>query len=231
MLIPTKTGITAGVVALLSFFPWKVACAAEIDFSCMSYKVWSKSHLSHHYRDFDIVLQNNCPGAVYWSMCIERLDPDTNRVWETLTPAGFVEPEKKARVNLHTKKDDNPAAFRQRYEEFYVNIGYAVDTVATADCFARQCETKKSDIRASVKANEKAWEQAEKALSARIVSECPDSGWETDASEECAVDIRESGSAQMNVFSARDAQLREQMGAIDPDQCTAWSGELVADQP
>ncbi len=231
MLIPTKTGVTAGLVALLSFLAWNVAWAAEVDFSCMSYKVWPKNHLSHRYREFDIVLTNKCPGAAYWSMCIERLDPDTNRVWETLRPAGLVEPEKKARVNLQTKRDDGPATFRKRFEEFYVNIGYAVDSVATADCFARQCEAKKSDLRASVKANERAWEKAEKALSVRIASECPDSGWDTAAREKCAVDLRESASEQLDSFSSRDAQLREQMAAIDPDQCTAWSGDLVDNQP
>jgi hypothetical protein len=229
MLILIKTGITAGLVALLSLSPWNVASAAEIDFSCMNYKVWPKRHLSDRYREYDIVLQNNCPGAVYWSMCIERIDSDTNQVWETLTPSGFVEPEKKARVNLQTKRNDSNTTFRQRYEEFYVNIGYAVDDAATADCHAKRCESKKSDLRASVRANAKAWEEAEKALSAKIANDCPDSGWDTATRQKCSVDLRESSREQLSAFSARDAQLRKEMAAIDPDHCTAWSGDLVSE--
>lgn len=229
MLIPTKITVAAGLVALLSFVPMSAVSAAEIDFSCMSYKVWPKSHLSNQFREYDIVLKNDCPGAVYWSMCIERLDPDTNRVWETLTPAGYVEPEKKSRVNLQTQKDETPATFRQRYEEFYVSIGFAVDSAATAECVARQCESQKSDLRAAVRGNEKAWEKTEKALATRIADECPDSGWDTAGREECLTQLRESSKEQIQAFSLRDTQLREEMAAIDPDRCTVWSGDLVTD--
>lgn len=227
MLIPTKITLAAGLAALLSLASMSAVHAAEIDFSCMSHKVWSKSHLSDQFREYDIVLKNNCPGAVYWSMCIERLDPDTNSVWETLTPAGYVEPEKKSRVNLQTQKDETPATFRQRYEEFYVSIGYAVDSAATAECVARQCESQKIDLRAAIRGNEMAWEKAEKALAARTADECPDSGWDAVAQEECARQLRESSEEQIQSFSLRDTQLREELAAIDPDRCTVWSGDLV----
>lgn len=227
MLIPTKITVAAGLAALLSLAPISAIHAAEVDFSCMSYKVWPKSHLSNQFREFDVVLKNNCPGAVYWSMCIERLNPDTNRVWETLTPAGYVGPEKKSRVNLQTQKDETPATFRQRFEEFYVSIGYAVDSPATAECVARRCESQKSDLRAAIRDNEKAWEKAEKALATRIADECPDSGWESTGREECAKQLRESSEEQIQAFSLRDTQMREEMAAIDPDRCTVWSGSLV----
>jgi len=229
MLILIKTGIAAGMVALLSLLPFNAARAAEIDFSCMSYKVWPKRHLSHRYREFDIVLQSSCPGPAYWSMCIERIDPDTNTVWETLAPSGYIEPEKKARVNIQTEKNDSATGFRQRYEEFYVNIGYAVDTAANAECFARQCESQKRDLRAAIKANEESWGKVERSLAARIADECPDAGWDTAARKECAVALRESNQKQMGGFSARDAELRAEMAAIDPDRCTVWSGELVTE--
>lgn len=227
MLILTKIAVAAGLAALLSLAPMSAMHAAEIDFSCMSYKVWPKSHLSNQFREYDIVLKNNCPGAVNWSMCIERLDPDTYKVWETLTPAGYVEPEKKSRVNLQTQKDETPATFRQRFEEFYVSIGYAVDSAAKAECVARQCESQKSDLRAAIRGNEKAWEKAEKALAGRIADECPGSGWDKAAREECAKQLRESSGEQIQAFSLRDTQLREEMAAIDPDRCTVWSGDLV----
>jgi hypothetical protein len=229
MLILIKTRIAAGLVVLLSFSSVNSANAEEIDFSCMSYKVWPKSHLSHQYREFDIVLQNSCPGPVYWSMCIERIDPDNNKVWETLKPGGYVQAGKKARVNIQAEEDDNTARFMRRFEEFYVNLGYAVDSAATAGCFASQCEAKKTDLRAAIRANENAWEKAEKALSARIANECPNSGWETAQRDQCAVDLRESSKEEIGVFSTKDAELRAQMAAIDPDRCKVWSGELVAD--
>lgn len=229
MLILIKTGVASSLVALLSLVFTPPVHAAEIDFSCMSYKVWPKSHLSNRYRGYDVVLQNNCPGAVYWSMCIERIDPHTNKVWETLTPSGYVEPEKKSRVNLQTKKNKGKTTFRQRFEEFYVNIGYAVDQAATADCFATQCESGKSDLRAAIKTNEKNWEKAENALSARIANECPDSGWETAAREECVTQLRASGAEQMEAYASRDSELREEMAAVDPERCTVWSGDLAPD--
>jgi len=229
MLILKKTSISAGLAVLFLFAPFTSAIAAEIDFSCMSYKVWPKSHLSNRFREYDVVLQNRCPGPVYWSMCIERIDSDSNTVWETLKPSGYVEQEKKARVNLQTKKNDGPKTFRKRYEEFYVNIAYAVDSAATAECFASQCESKKADLRSAIKANENAWEKAEMALTARIEDECPDSSWDTAAHQECAVQLRDSSNEQVEAFAARDAELREDMAAIDPDHCTAWSGELVGE--
>ncbi|MFC1689942.1 hypothetical protein ACFL07_09860, partial [Pseudomonadota bacterium] len=120
----------------------------------MKSKVWPKSHLSNRYRGFDVVLQNQCPGPVYWSMCIERIDSQSNKVWETLKPVGYVEAEKKARVNLQTKKNQGKSDFRKRYEEFYVNIGYSIDSAASAECLAATCEAKKSDLRAAIRANE-----------------------------------------------------------------------------
>ena len=149
MLLLKKTGITAGLVALLLFAPVSTLQAAEIDFSCMSHRVWAKRHVSNQFRQFDVVLQNQCPGPVYWTMCIERIDAKTHSVWETLKPSGYVKPEKKARVNLQAKKNAGPSTFRRRFEEFYVNIGYSVDSAATADCTATQCEAQKKGLESS----------------------------------------------------------------------------------
>jgi len=49
--------------------------AEETDFSCMSYRVKGKIQVSANYKEFDIILENRCHGSVYWSMCIERMDP------------------------------------------------------------------------------------------------------------------------------------------------------------
>lgn len=227
MLILKRTGITTGLVALLLFAPVSTLQAAEIDFSCMSEKVWAKRHLSNRYREFDIVLKNHCPGPVYWTMCIERIDAKTLSVWETLQPSGYVEAEKKARVNLQAKKNAGPSTFRRRFEEFYVNIGYSVDSAATADCFAKQCEAGKKDLRAAIKANEVAWEKAENALLPKIADECPDEEWDPAGWQDCSVKIRDANASHTEQFALKDAELRENMAAIDPDRCTGYSGALV----
>jgi hypothetical protein len=69
--------------------------AEEVDFSCMNYLVKGKTQVSEHYKEFDIVLENRCPGTVYWSMCIERMDPWTNEIQVGLNPSGKIEMNKK----------------------------------------------------------------------------------------------------------------------------------------
>jgi hypothetical protein len=224
-----RVGFPAILTIILFSIPVPAALAGDVDFSCMSYKVWGKSHVSDRFREYDIVLQNRCPGDLYWSMCIERMDPWTNEVLETHTPTGYVEEDKKARVNLQLKRNKRQSQFRNRFQEFYVNFAYEIETPAKAACFARQCETKKRDLRAKLRANEAAWERADKSLAARVASECPDTGWDTESSEECEATLREAGRAEMEQFSRTDQELREKMNAIDPEHCQVWSGELTGD--
>lgn len=201
--------------------------ASDIDFSCMGYKVWGKGYVSNQFMSYDIVLRNQCPGAVYWTMCIERIDPNSFRIVETHNPSGYVEKGKTARVNLNLKKGNPPSKFRNRYQEFYVDIGYAIDGGATPSCNAARCEREKRSLRAEIKANEKAWEQAARSRAARIKNECPDSGWDSVLSEECEKKARSASKSEMQRFSDRDQDLREQMAAIDPRNCQVYSGELT----
>lgn len=227
MKILNKTNVT-GILALsICLFGALPAVAAEIDFSCMSYKVWPKSHISDRYTSYDIVIKNSCPGDVFWEMCIERLDPVSHKVVETHNPAGFVEAEKKARVNLNLNKRPGRSVFRNRFQEFYVDIAYAIDSPLAPHCYATQCEAKKSGLRAEIRTNEKAWESAEKALAAQIIEKCPDSGWDEDSLAECSETVRNSNSVQMETFAIKDQELRDQMAAIDPDTCKVHSGDLV----
>jgi len=221
-----KTGFPAILIFVLFSAYVTTVQGEEVDFSCMSHKVWGKGHVSADYRDYDIVIYNRCPGAVYWSMCIERIDPWSNKIVETHEPTGYIEMDKKARVNLQLNKSARKSQFRNRYQEFYVNIGYAVEMPANSDCFASRCEKDKRDVRAQVRANEAAWERAEKSLTARIESECSESGWE-ESHEECEATVREANQAEMDQFPLIDQELREKMAAIDPEQCQLWSGELV----
>ena len=223
-----KTGFPAVLIFVLFFIYTTAALAEEVDFSCMSYKVWGKGHVSANYQDYDIVIYNRCPGAVYWSMCIERVDPWTNKTVETHEPTGYVDLDKKARVNLQLPKSSHKSQFRNRYQEFYVNIGYALEMPVSSECYASRCETQKSDLRAQVRANETAWERAEKLLAARIKSECPESGWDK-SHEECEATVREANQAEMDQFPLKDQELREQLAAVDPEHCQVWSGELAVE--
>lgn len=222
-----KTKVTGMLALSISLLGGTHIQAAEIDFSCMSYKVWPKSHVSDRYTSYDIVIQNSCPGDVYWEMCIERLDPVSHKVVETHNPAGYVEAEKKARVNLNLNKRNGKSVFRNRFQEFYVDIAYAIDSPLAPHCYATQCEAKKSGLRAEIRANEKAWENAEKALAAQIIAECPDSGWDEASLVECSETVRNSNPVQMETFALKDQELRDQMAAIDPDTCKVHSGNLV----
>jgi hypothetical protein len=204
-----------------------LAQAAEVDFSCMSYKVWGKSHVSDQYTSYDIVIQNACPGSVYWAMCIERLDPDTHKVIETHNPTGYVDAENKARVNLNLYKKTGKDLFRNRFQEFYVDIGYSIDSLPVPNCYASQCETKKSDLRQKIKSNEAAWKIADKALAAKIKADCPDTGWDTASFESCSSEVKAANSAEMEAFEMKDQELRDQMAAVDPDHCTVYSGDVV----
>lgn len=223
--------IKAGIPAILAIASLVVTSsatqAAEIDFSCMEYRVWGKNHVSDRYREFDVVLENRCPGPANWSMCIERMDPHTNKVLETHTPSGRVLPEKKARVNLQLKRGSNEWVFRDRFQEFYVNIGYSVNGAPSVQCYARQCEEKKKGLRARIRANEKAWEQTYNKINSLIAEECPDSGWDQTTRKECEREIREAQQAQIDLYIENDVLLREQIAAVDPLRCQAWSGELT----
>jgi hypothetical protein len=224
-----KNRFPAILTIVIYFALTTAAPAAEVDFSCMSYKVWSNEHTSSQFMDSDVVLHNRCPGAVYWAMCIERMDPFTNKIVETHTPTGYLEAQKKARVNLHLRRGADEWRFRNRFEEFYVNFGYAIEMPVSADCFASQCEAKKRDLRAQVRTNEAAWERAAKSLNVQISNECPNSGWDTTPAEECEAAVREASQTEMELFPMRDQELRTQMAVIDREHCQVHSGELTGD--
>ena len=227
MKMQMQSAITA-ILALFAALPLTaLAQESGVDFSCMSYKVWSKSHVSNQYRSYDIVVQNDCPGAVYWAMCIERLDLNTHKVTETHNPTGYVEEGKKARVNLNLKKDINKSKFRNRFQEFYVDIGYSIDGLPVAHCYATQCEARKATLRGEIRANEKAWKEAEKSLEAKISAECPNTGWDEATHDECVSKAMSHSDSGLDAFASTDKELREQMAAIDPDTCQVHSGELV----
>ncbi len=201
--------------------------AAEVDFSCMSLEVRGKHPLTDRYKEYDLMLQNRCPGPVYWTMCIERIDPVSHRIIETLNPAGVLEQDKNSRVNLQMKVAPPSMDFRSRYQEFYVGVGYAIKPPARAACSAAACEAERRELRSRFDTNLQAWEAAEDALAAALAAECPDSGWgKTEESEACEANLREQAQPELEEFAAIDEALRAQLMASDTAACALHGGDL-----
>ncbi len=82
-------------------------------------------------------------------------------------------------------------------------------------------------MRQGIKSNEAAWKSADKALTAKIKADCPDTGWDKATYEECAAKVKDAKASEMEAFATKDQELRDQMAAVDPDHCTLYSGDLV----
>jgi len=204
--------------------------AQDPDLSCMSYRVLDKIQVAERYNEYDVIVENNCPGAVYWSMCIERLDAQNQQILESHTPSGYVDKGKKSRVNLQMKKSGADTDFRQRFQEFYVNVGWGIERVAQAKCMAAACEAGKREERAEFRANLEAWEKAEKDLAARMAADCPESGWGvTEEVATCRTGLRAAAQAELDRFAGMDTQLREKIVKGDPAYCRLYGGGLVPD--
>ena len=197
--------------------------AEELDFSCLEEKVLNKAQVSQSYQEFDIILENHCPGTVQWSMCIERMNPFTNEIMETLTPSGQILVDKKFRVNLQMKKQANES--EEAFQEFYVNFAFNVNERAMVQCVATRCESKKQSLRAKQRANNRAKQAAMKTLSKQLEKDCPQTGWDTGKESECEARVRAENKPKMQQFAINDAAIREELAAVDPEQCTVYSGD------
>lgn len=220
-------GVAAVTCLLLLTGPIELP-AAETDFSCMNHEVRGKIQVAERYKEYDVVVQNRCPGPVYWSMCIERMDPLSHEVLEVHTPSGYLKADNRARVNLQMKKGPERMTFRHRYQEFYVNIGYAIDAAATAACAAKGCEAERRDLRTRFDDNVTAWEKAEKELAERLARECPPSGWDkTEEVETCEAGIREAVREELEQYAATDVELRAQLQEEGLERCRVHGGDLA----
>ena len=225
----TLENLGAAAVACLFLLTGPIELrAAETDFSCVNHEVRGKIQVAERYKEYDVILQNRCPGAVYWSMCIERMDPLTHEVLEVHTPSGYLDADKRARVNLQMKKGPERMAFRKRFQEFYVNIGYAIDAAASAACVAKDCEAERRDLRTRLDQNVTAWEKAEKELAEQLARECPSSGWDkTEEVETCEAGIREAAQAELEQYATTDAELSRQLQEEGLERCHVHGGDLA----
>jgi hypothetical protein len=227
---PKIFALTAGclkAVVLLSMFI-AVAEAAPVDFSCMDHMVRGKTPLTDRYKEYDVIITNGCPGPVYWTMCIERMDPLTHQILESHTPSGLIEEEAKSRVNVQMKKGPDRMGSQMRYQEFYLNIGYAIKPPASASCVAKACESQHKALRGQIDSNLVAWQKAEANLNNRLVAECPESGWgKTEEVEACESAVRQELGPELEQLAQTDTELREQLSSANNGSCQIYAGDLV----
>jgi hypothetical protein len=202
--------------------------AAEVDFSCMNFAVRGKTPLTDRFKEYDVILTNGCPGPVYWTMCIERLDPVSHQNIEVHNPSGRIDKDKKARVNLQMKLGPDSMGSQRRYEEFYLGIGYSIQPPARAACVAARCESENRPLRQALDANLTAWKRAQAELSTQLATECPESAWgRTAETEACEETLREAAQANLDNLLLKDSQLRERLLSEHGDGCQVHGGDLV----
>lgn len=219
--------LVVAVFILIGFLP--PALAAEsggVDLSCVKHFVRAKTIITDRYKEYDVVLHNQCPGPVYWSMCIDRIDPWSRQIVESHTPTGYLEAEQKSRVNMQMKKGPENR-FRNRYQEFYVNLGFAIDSAAQSPCHASQCETRNQSIIKQRLANETAWKKAKETLAARLENECPDSGWDDSIQKNCKDEVRAGSRDALDQYEQTDLELSKKLAEAEPAYCRLYGGALV----
>ncbi len=214
-----KFVLLAILLVICFSIPVGLVQAEGVDFSCMNSRVKAKAQVSTTFKEYDVALENHCPGAVYWSMCIERMDPWTNELQVGLTPSGKIEAQKKSRVNLQVKKRFNESNTRYAYQKFYANVAYALKPPAKPHCAAKECEVKKRSLRAAFRNNDAAWYKAKKAQEARMTAECPQSSWDGSSQEACEAKIREGSQATMDQFAQKEKELKNKLWSVDPERC------------
>ena len=213
---------SASLSVIFIFSPLLPVQAEEVDLSCMKHRVRAKIQVSNRFREFDVLLENRCPGQVYWSMCIERMDPQTRKIKETLTPSGQVQQEKKTRVNLRMAQVSDDSDPRIVFEEFYLGVGFALNPELKAQCVALDCEAKKQDLRTVFTANENTLQKINTELANRISTECPQSGWSGNDQAECEAGIRQAVQAELDELTNMQNELETQLAAVDPEVCQVY---------
>lgn len=225
-MIYKTVGYTFFLSSLICTSPVR-AESTEIDFSCMREMIRPIIQVTDRYQEFDVVIRNQCPGAVYWAMCIERMDPWTHKVLENHTPTGYVEAEKKSRVNLQMKATPNANGDISRSQAFYVSLSYSIEQPTSAACVASKCEAKKTGLRSEVNTNRKALRTAWQALQKKADAACPDNGWDGTNLESCREDVVNAAAEELAIYSETEKSLEQQLAAIDPETCSVHGGSVL----
>ena len=212
--------IRLSLTALLSLVFIAPVQAQEVDFSCMKQRVRLKIQVSERYQEYDVIIENRCPGAVNWSLCLERMDPWTYDIREVLTPSGQIQPDKKTRVNLQMMSRNNEATSQGSFEGFYVNVAYGINSLEPAQCPASECEKARKGIRAERMANDSAWTKARQAVDAQVTAECSSTGWAThQQKKECEDNIRQASQTQLDQFAHTEANVLQKLASVNSNNC------------
>jgi hypothetical protein len=213
-------------VVALSLLPAVSALANDSDPSaCIHQEVLPKTMVTQRHQEFDVVLESKCADPVKWTMCIERMDPFTNRVSETLTPSGEIEKGDKFRINLQMKKQEDRAMGLAGYDAFYLNVVYSTGAELPPSCVALECENEKRYVREKMRSNERARQRAEEALNRKMKSECPQSDWSAAQQEKCMSRIQKEGKPELEQLTQTDRELRLELSQINPEKCQLHSVE------
>lgn len=194
-----------------------LAFAEEVDFSCMKESVKTKTQVSHKYREYDIVLENQCSESVYWSMCIERINPWTNKITETLTPSARVEKDKKFRINLQMKIQEEESI--ESYEKFYVSHEYGLISPPMVECMAYQCETRKRELREEMRRNDESLRKVRAAMAEQSKTDCTRLGWSDGEKERCRASVAMEYRPQLSELGVTQISIKERLAAVDPENC------------
>ena len=221
---PKQIAFLASLVVIGVSIPVMPSQAEESNFSCMRHGVVGKIQVIEKYKEYDVVLENRCRGPVYWSVCIERMDPWTNEILETHALSGQAQADKKSRINVQMEKSVDESHSRHAYQEFYVNFEYAIKPPANGQCVASECESKKRGLMAEVRVNDKAWQKANNALAARLSAECPESGWDSSTPDTCEAEIRKAMQPELDLFEQKEKELEGKLAVIDRQRCHVYGG-------
>jgi hypothetical protein len=117
--------------------------------------------------------------------------------------------------------------FRNRFQQFYVNVAYSIDSAAEVSCVARQCEAQNKPLIERMEENERALQKTEQEIAYRVEAECPDTGWDGTVRENCEAEIREASREPLELLEETERQLQEQLASTDPQYCQLHGGALV----
>ena len=204
----------------IGLFTMQAAVAEDIDYSCIEETVKPKTRVTQNYQEFDLVLNNDCPGPVYWTMCIERMSPFNHRVLETLTPSGQLAKDKKTRVNLQMHQMEDKANKLAGYEEFYFTVTYGLDQGARPNCAALSCENAKKSVRSEIRSNLRSLQSAQDAADRKAAADCPKTGWSSGQQENCMAKVQKEAKEGLQVYQDRATELNEKLATIEPERCT-----------
>jgi hypothetical protein len=221
---PKQIAFLASLIVIGVSIPVMPPQAEEVDYSCMRRSVVGKIQVIEKLKEYDVILENRCPGPVYWSVCIERMDPWTNEILETHALSGQAQADKKSRINMQMEKSMDASQSRHAYQEFYVNFEYAIKPPANGQCVASECEPKKQGLRAEIRTNYKAWQKVINALAAQLSTECSESSWDSSAQDSCEAEIRKTRQPELDLFAQKEKELKGRLAVIDRERCQVYGG-------